>query len=175
MASTWPPSSSRTAQTKPHRTTTRRAVAFAPRPNQEVVDELAPIGSHGDANAAGERPCPASVADCRAFSGNPYLWAMAPSARRIFSFGRRVLTCAAIGFACGAIAGVLMVLVAWFPGAMATFAENPHFVDPRSTLLLWCAMWALVPGSVGALIGFGVGAIPTTGPDSGDLSGASLK
>lgn len=84
---------------------------------------------------------------------------MAPSIRECLPFGRRMLTFAMVGCACGAVVGVLVVLLAWFPGAMATYSENPHFVDPRSSALAWCAGWALVCGAVGSLIGLGFGAI----------------
>lgn len=85
---------------------------------------------------------------------------MTPAAHRALAVARRLLISTAIGFASGAIAGVLIVLIGWFPGAMTTFAENPGFVDPWSVLLAWSTAWALALGSVGAVIGFGVGAIP---------------
>ena len=92
---------------------------------------------------------------------------MAPSIREFLPFGRRMLTFAMVGFACGAVVGVLVVLLAWFPGALATYSENPHFVDPQSSVLAWCAGWALACGTVGSLIGLGVGAIPSA-RDSAD-------
>lgn len=87
---------------------------------------------------------------------------MAPSIREFLPFGRRMLTFAGVGFVCGAIVGALVVLLAWFPGAMTTYSENPQFVDPRSSVLAWSAGWALASGALGSLIGLGVGAIPGT-------------
>ncbi len=87
---------------------------------------------------------------------------MAPSIRELLPFGRRMLTFAMVGFACGAVVGILLVLLAWFPGAMTTYSENPQFVDPRSSVLAWCAGWALACGALGSLIGLGIGAILST-------------
>jgi hypothetical protein len=86
---------------------------------------------------------------------------MAPSIRELLPSGRRMLTFAMVGFACGAVVGILVVLLAWFPGAMTTYSENPQFVDPRSSVIAWSAGWALVCGALGLLIGLAVGAIPS--------------
>jgi len=90
----------------------------------------------------------------------PYRGRMNPSAPRVLAFGRRVLTCTAVGFALGAIPGVCFVLIGWFPGAMVTFAEHPDFVDPRSIVWAWVAAWTVPLGALGAAIGFGIAAIP---------------
>lgn len=86
---------------------------------------------------------------------------MASSTHRAGRLARRMLTCAVIGLACGAVFGVLYVLVAWFPGAMATYAENPQFVDPRHSVMSWCVTWATVCGAVGLIVGLVVGAFKT--------------
>ena len=78
--------------------------------------------------------------------------------------GRNLLTCAGAGFACGAIVGALYVLIGWFPGAMATFAEHPQFADPRDSILAWCTTYALVCGAVGFVAGTLIGALRTTTP-----------
>lgn len=91
---------------------------------------------------------------------------MALSGRRALIFGRRLLICAGAGFACGAIVGVLIVLIGWLPGAMATYAENPQFVDPRQSVLAWCATWAVVCGAVGLVIGGTAGAFRAATPSS---------
>ncbi|MEV8239163.1 hypothetical protein AB0O90_02920 [Microbacterium testaceum] len=84
--------------------------------------------------------------------------------RRVVAFSRQVLTCAAIGFASGALMGALYVLVGWFPGAMATFAENQSFTDPRLSLLASCAMWAIPCGLMGFVAGAVIGAFRATAP-----------
>lgn len=71
----------------------------------------------------------------------------------------RLLLSVAIGFAVGALLGVLYVLVGWLPGAMSTFADNPQFVDPRSLLLGWSGAFGTAVGLIGALIGLGLGVI----------------
>ncbi len=89
---------------------------------------------------------------------------MSPSARRAIAIGRNLLTCAAAGFACGAILGALYVLIGWLPGAMTTFAEHPQFADPRASLLAWCTTFAIVCGAVGFVVGIMIGALKTTTP-----------
>lgn len=54
----------------------------------------------------------------------------------------------------------------WLPGAMATYAENPQFVDPRQSVLAWCATWAVVCGAVGLVIGGTAGAFRAATPSS---------
>jgi hypothetical protein len=63
----------------------------------------------------------------------------------------------------------MCVLIGWFPGAMAAFAEHPNYVDPRLSLLAWCATWAIVCGAVGFVIGGTVGAFRATTPSSDQL------
>lgn len=77
--------------------------------------------------------------------------------------GRRLLICAVVGFACGAVLGVLYVVVGWFPGALMTYAENPQFMDPRVSVWDWSAVRALTLGLIGMLSGLVVGAIASAG------------
>jgi len=84
---------------------------------------------------------------------------MPPFLRRALAVGRRLLIFTVVGFACGAVLGVLYVVVGWFPGAMATYAENPQFVDPRRLVWGWSAAWAISLGLLGGLIGLGMGAL----------------
>jgi len=93
---------------------------------------------------------------------------MAPSTRKIFSVGRRMLVFVAVGYACGALVGVLVVL-AWLPGAMVTYSENPQFVDPRTSGVAWSAAFAVVGGALGSLVGLGAGVIRTA-MDSEDVN-----
>lgn len=81
---------------------------------------------------------------------------------RVLSVLRRILTCAAIACAAGAIMGILIVLIGWFPGAMATYSANPDFIDPRASLLAWCIAWATVCGSAGFVVGVIVGSLRAT-------------
>lgn len=71
----------------------------------------------------------------------------------------RLLPWVAAGFAAGVLLGVLYVLIAWFPDAMASFADNRQFVDPRNVLMGWSGTFGTVSGLVGALIGLGLGAV----------------
>lgn len=71
----------------------------------------------------------------------------------------RLLPWVAAGFAASVLLGVLYVLIAWFPDAMASFADNPQFVDPRNVLMGWSGTFGTVSGLVGALIGLGLGAV----------------
>lgn len=96
--------------------------------------------------------------------GESYPWFMSSSARRAIAIGRNLLTCAAAGFACGAILGALYVLIGWLPGAMTTFAEHPQFADPRDSLLAWCTTYTFVCGGVGFVVGIMIGALKTTAP-----------
>lgn len=82
---------------------------------------------------------------------------MSLSANRTCTVIRKLLTCAATGFAFGALLGALYVLIGWFPGAMMTFAEHPQFADPRHSLLPWCVTYAAVVGMAGLVVGAIIG------------------
>lgn len=88
------------------------------------------------------------------------------SAHRTLTALRTLLTAAAIGFACGAILGALYVLIGWFPGAMITFAEHPHYADPRLSLLPWCGAYAAVTGLAGLVVGAVIGIFRVVPPPS---------
>lgn len=82
---------------------------------------------------------------------------MSPSANRTHTVICKLLTCAATGFASGALLGALYVLIGWFPGAMMTFAEHPQYADPRLSLLPWCVAYATGVGLAGLVAGAIVG------------------
>ncbi|MEI2269589.1 TMEM43 family protein [Microbacterium sp. No. 7] len=84
---------------------------------------------------------------------------MTESVRRASAACLRLLLWVAIGFAVGALLGVLYVLVGWFPGAMSAFADNPQFADPRTLLLGWSGAFGAAVGLIGALVGLGLGVI----------------
>ncbi|MEW1916087.1 hypothetical protein [Microbacterium sp. NPDC080005] len=84
---------------------------------------------------------------------------MTESVRRASAACLRLLPWVAIGFAVGALLGVMCVLIGWFPEAMATFADNPKLVDPRTLLLGWSGVFGAAVGLSAALMGLGFGVI----------------
>lgn len=86
---------------------------------------------------------------------------MAALIRRALPVLRRLARCGTLGFVCGAALGVLLVLIGWFPSALAAQAGDPTFL--MRSLLAWCTGWAVVCAAVGLVVGVTVSVLIDVG------------